>query len=272
MDSAAAAVRHAGGAGVRTAVTQLGGFDASLLQRFDEAAPIAAVLVVALLVGAVHGAAPGHGKSLGAAHLVGPDATVRHAAALAGAVAALHTVSVIVLAIAWWVLAAGRGGGLAAVTRWGQLAVAVAVLAVGVRLTRRRWRAHRAGGHDHDAHGHGAHGHHGAPPWTRAGLLTVAAAGGLLPSPSAFLVLVSGLATGRAGVAVAAVLAFGLGLGATVLCTGLLTISGRDWLQARAAGPGRLRRIAPLVPLLGAAAVAAGGAAAVIVAVRDLPA
>jgi nickel/cobalt exporter len=48
-------------------------------------------LAVALLLGALHALAPGHGKTIVAAYLVGSRGTVRHAAALGGIVTLTHT-------------------------------------------------------------------------------------------------------------------------------------------------------------------------------------
>jgi nickel/cobalt exporter len=115
---------------------------------------------------------------------------------------------------------------------------------------------HHIGDHVHD-HGHSHGPAEGVAPWSWAGLFGIASAGALIPSPAAFLLLVSGLLTGRAALAVVMVACFGVGLAATVLAVGLMVIAGRDWVRRRAGG--RLARFGAVAPLLGAAAVVCGG-------------
>jgi nickel/cobalt transporter (NicO) family protein len=59
-------------------------------------------------------------------------------------------------------------------------------------------------------------------------------AGGLVPSPSALVVLLSAIALGRTTFGVILVLAYGLGMAATLTVAGLLLVRVRDRLQQRA--------------------------------------
>lgn len=242
-----------GAAGPEDAPGTGGGPDAALYRWSDRGTALPIAFLVALAVGAGHGLAPGHGKTMAAAYLVGTHARRRHAAILAGIVAAMHTVAVLALGIAWWLLVDSGRVPVDAVTTWAQVAVGLVVTAIGVLLTRRRWRERTR--HDHGPPPPGG-------PWSRAGLAGIASAGGLLPSPSAFLVLVGGLLTGRGFVAVGMVLAFGIGLATTVLLAGLLAIGGRDWLARRSVSHrhgGRFAAVLRRLPLLGSAAVVVGG-------------
>ncbi|MFC3493661.1 nickel/cobalt transporter [Glycomyces rhizosphaerae] len=267
------------------------GFDSRLLDAFDGAAvdhalwPIA--IGVALLVGAAHALRPGHGKTLVAAYLVAERGRWMHAVALAVIVAGLHTVSVLAIGLVWWAFAGERTGSIEPVAVWGRLAAALLVLGVGAVVLRRQWRSFRLrgkvfhrrdhdrvgvgghghahlDGHQHD-HVHGAAHHHGPPdgvePWSWAGLLGIASAGALVPSPAAFLILVSGLLTGRTVLAVVMVACFGIGLAATVLAVGLMVIAGRDWLGRKAKAHRPLARFGAVAPLFGAAAIVGGGLA-----------
>jgi nickel/cobalt exporter len=122
-------------------------------------------------------------------------------------------------------------------------------------------RGHGAERGRREGHGHG-HPHgppEGVEPWSWAGLLGIASAGALVPSPAAFLILISGLLTGRAALAVVMVACFGIGLGATVLAVGFMVITGREWLGRRAKKHRPLARFGALAPLLGAAVVVCGG-------------
>ncbi|MDA1362818.1 hypothetical protein O1R50_24590 [Glycomyces luteolus] len=265
----------------------MSGFDSRLLEAFDSAAldyalwPIA--IGIALLVGAAHALRPGHGKTLVAAYLVAERGRWMHAVALAVIMAGLHTVSVLVIGLVWWAVAGERAGSIEPVAVWARLAAALLVLGVGAVVLRRQWRSfhlRRSQSHDqaHSGHRHGGnranvrhdhghdeeHGHHhrpldGVEPWSWAGLLGIASAGALVPSPAAFLILVSGLLTGRAALAVVMVACFGIGLGVTVLAVGFMVISGREWLGRKAKANRPLARFGALAPLLGAAVVVCGG-------------
>lgn len=262
-----------------------GSLEAGLVGLLDQQVFLPLALLAAVVLGAGHACAPGHGKTLAAAYLVGGRARSRDALLLGLAVAAMHTFSVAVLGVGWYVLA-GAAPDLGALTRWLQLGVALVVLAVGLGLLRRhllRSSSGRttppvpaAGGHHHGTHHHGmSHQHHqhhdpdrhrhaqhhadvAGALLTRRGLLTLGAAGGLLPSPAAFLVLITGLFTGQALSAGLLVAAFGLGMAATLGGLGWAVLRGRDALLRHAASP-QVQRWAGRLPLAAAAAVVLGG-------------
>ncbi|MFB7577037.1 hypothetical protein ACFC1H_44820, partial [Streptomyces sp. NPDC056165] len=88
----------------------------------------------------------------------------------------------------------------------------------------------------------------------------------LLPSPSAFLVLLSGLLTGQIGPAIAMVAAFGTGMALTLTGVGLAVLRGRDAFLARATTSPALRTWSTRVPVVAAWAVVIGGTVASAVA------
>ncbi|MFJ1616258.1 hypothetical protein ACIODT_38655 [Streptomyces sp. NPDC088251] len=253
-----------------------------LTSLLDHGAALPLALLAAAAVGALHACAPGHGKSLAAGYLVGAKGRPRDAVWLGGIVAVMHTFSVAALAVGWW-LAANSTPDIAALTGWLQLIAALVVAGVGVSLLRRhlRHRSHHHSHHgpDHDhGHGHGQdhghdHSHHipDAPSLlTWRGLVLLGASGGLLPSPSAFLVLLTGLLTDKVGIALAMVVAFGLGMALTLTGVGLIVLRGRDALLDRVSRSRTLRTWAPRVPLFAASAVVAGGTVASAVATGHL--
>ena len=68
-------------------------------------------------------------------------------------------------------------------------------------------------------------------------------AGGLVPSPSALIILLSAIALGRTWFGVLLVVGYGLGMAGTLTLAGILLVKVRDRYQARAgAGTGRLAR------------------------------
>ncbi|RBM24343.1 hypothetical protein [Streptomyces sp. PT12] len=279
-------------------MNEINGPDAELVALFDGRAAFWLAAAVALGVGAAHAVAPGHGKSITAAYLVGVRGRYRDALRLGLIVATMHTVSVLLLASAW-VGATGAGGfATETVTAWMQVAAGLVVIAVGAHLVHRHVRArghhrshahaHHHGhhhGHHHDhGHGHGqGHGHdhghgHGHShdivenPWSRRGLTALAVSGGLLPSPSAFLVLVSGMLTGRSLNAVILVLLFGLGMAVTLTGVGVLTVRGRSLLAGRVRNARLAAAAAAWAPAVAGAAVAVGGCLYLVAAVTTLTA
>ena len=109
-----------------------------------------------------------------------------------------------------------------------------------------------------------------APRRTRPGLILLGISGGLVPSPSAFLVLVTGLFTGRSGFALALVITFGLGLATVLFGVGLLALAGRN-VVARAVESPRVLLVASRVgPVLAAATITLIGVAIVVAAVDGL--
>ena len=78
----------------------------------------------------------------------------------------------------------------------------------------------------------------------RAGILGVGVAAGLLPCPSALVVLLSAIAIHRIGFGFALIAAFSLGLAATITCIGLLAVLRPSRLRPRLARGARRPRAA----------------------------
>ncbi len=138
---------------------------------------------------------------------------------------------------------------------------------------------HDHGRHDHghdasDGHTHGgkwwAGGHSHEPTIGRGGLIGMGVAGGLVPSPSALIVLVASIALGRTIFGVFLVVVYGLGMAVTLTVTGLLLVRLRGRLDRRAARGQRsgasswLAAIAAGLPMLTATLVLLVGLALVL--------
>ena len=228
-------------------------FESQFVALIDRSVALPAMLLgllVALGVGAAHGLAPGHGKAIAAAYLVGDRGRPRDAVLLGLTVAGMHTWSVLALGFALY--SAARRPATAALSGWLHLVTGVVVTGVGAWLLWRRLRdRRREAGHTHP-HGPAAEKH----PLSWQGLVALGAAGGLLPSPSALLVLFTALAVGRLAYGLALIGVFSLGLAVTVSVVGLLVLRGRDALAARSGGlADRWHRLLHAAPLLGATAV-----------------
>lgn len=271
----------AGNSATTTSTAPTTVWTSDLATLLDHGVVLPVALLVSAAVGAFHACAPGHGKSLAAGYLVGAGGRARDAVWLGAIVALMHTASVAVLAVGWW-LAAEHAPNVAAVTNWLQLIAALVVVAVGINLLRRHLMNRKHGhshGHSHgDDHGHDHshgrdhehdHSHH-IPTHksllTWRGILLLGTSGGLLPSPSAFLVLLTGLLTGRVGAAMAMVTAFGVGMALTLTGVGLVVLRGRDAFLSRASTSPALRTWSNRIPIVAASAVVIGGTAASAVA------
>ncbi len=285
-----------------------------LVSRTDLTPGFAVLAVLlAMLLGALHAFAPGHGKTLMAAYLVGRTGTWRQAAVIGVSVTVTHTVGVLVLGLA---LSAAALAAPEQAYSWLGLVSGILLTGIGVTLLRsaRRGHVHGPGGHthlngpydhhhDHSGHDHhhdqsghehvghdhsghvpltaggddpapltvgglhlatltaaepigsAPHGHHHdhdhghpqkhqhshghrplevAPTRRRSGplrhwrLAVVGLVGGMVPSPSALLVLLGGIAIGRAWFGVLLVMVYGIGMATALVGTGLLLVLARD--------------------------------------------
>jgi ABC-type nickel/cobalt efflux system permease component RcnA len=127
----------------------------------------------------------------------------------------------------------------------------VALIGVGLLVTALRRRSPRHDDHDH-SHGHGHHHHeHGRPRRTgRTGLVGMGVAGGLVPSPSALVVLLGAIALGRTLFGVLLVLTYGLGMAATLTGAGLLAVRLSNRWRPQAARLRIARRLTAATPLV----------------------
>ncbi|WP_232795169.1 nickel/cobalt transporter [Kitasatospora sp. NRRL B-11411] len=128
--------------------------------------------------------------------------------------------------------------------------------------------------HGHHGHRHGlfgGHHRHDPAPTSRRNLIGLGIAGGLVPSPSALVVLLGAVALGRTLFGAALVVAYGVGMAATLTAVGLLLVRMGDRIAAVQDGPlaRRVRRIAPYSALLTAGLILTVGLGLVV---RSLPA
>ena len=95
-------------------------------------------------------------------------------------------------------------------------------------------------------------------PITWRSLLALGVSGGLLPCPSALVVMLSAISLGRVGFGLLLIVAFSLGLAGVLTAIGLLFVYGARWLQRLSRG--RMRAPAlRLVPIASALFVTTAG-------------
>jgi ABC-type nickel/cobalt efflux system permease component RcnA len=187
-----------------------------LSRAFSDAAAGQGVLVLLLLTafawGAIHALSPGHGKAMVAAYLVGARGTARHAVALGATVTITHTAGVfalglVALGLSEYVLPED-------LYPWLNLVSGLLVVGVGAFVLRKNLRRRR---HHHHHHHH----HHHPDELSWRGVVAMGAAAGLIPCPSALVVLLGAVAQGQIALGMVMIVAFSLGLAMTLTGLGL---------------------------------------------------
>jgi ABC-type nickel/cobalt efflux system permease component RcnA len=223
-------------------------------------------LAVAFAFGALHAKSPGHGKTMVAAYLVGSRGTMKQAAFLGGMVTLTHTISVFILGLV--TLAFAKYLAPEKLVTWLGIASGISIILIGASLFYKRLksvlharahaRAHALGHahhhhhdhahahahahahdhhhHDHDHHhhdhDHGPHGHSHVPEGevTLKSLIALGASGGMVPCPSALVLLLISISLGHIGLGLLLLVAFSLGLAGVLMAIGMLVIYAKQWL------------------------------------------
>lgn len=216
-------------------------------------------LLLAFGLGALHALSPGHGKAVVGAYLVGSRGTPKHAAFLGLTVTVTHTLGVFALGLI--TLFASNYFFPEKLMPFLSFVSGLLVFFIGVSLFKDRlftvlgWKAashHHGHGHsyehghahshdghsrerehhahDHDhlhdglTHTHGGSTHTHLPPdsVTWKSLLALGISGGLLPCPSALVLMLSAISFGRVGYGLILTFVFSFGLAATLTAVGLI--------------------------------------------------
>ncbi len=248
---------------------------------------IAIGMVVAFGLGAIHALSPGHGKTIVAAYLVGTRGTPAHAVFLGAMVTFTHTISVFLLGITTlflsrFVLPEKIYPVLGVISGVSIVWIGAILLHQRIR-TARQITPHHHHGHTHDhehdhAHAH-AHDHHQSsipspqplvhdhndghvhshvPDNVSLGsLIALGASGGLVPCPSALVVLLSAIALGRVGLGLILLVAFSLGLAGVLMAIGLAVLYAKHLLPDSKKSPAH--PVFRLVPVFSAAIIVCVG-------------
>jgi len=235
---------------------------------------VLASLLVAAALGALHALSPGHGKTVVGAYLIGARGTARHALFLGLVVTATHTLGVYVLGLV--TLTASHYIVPERLFPWLSALSGLIVLGIGASLVVARLAA--AGGHthhhlDHD-HDHGRdvghdHGHSHVVPEEAIGwrsLLALGVSGGLLPCPSALVVMLGAIALGRIAFGLVLIVAFSAGLAAVLTGIGLALVYARGMFEHLPLDG----RFARYVPVASAVVVSIAGLAIVAAALTQI--
>jgi nickel/cobalt exporter len=124
-----------------TAPKRYGGSFTALIQHRLTPMVLIGMVGIALLFGAGHALAPGHGKTVMAAYLVGTKGRPRDAFLLGGIVSVMHTASVLVLGLVLFQVS--NSASPDRVYPWLKLGSGLAIALFGVGLLSSRWRSAR---------------------------------------------------------------------------------------------------------------------------------
>lgn len=245
----------------------------SLMQGSWQAGSFLIATFGSFVWGAMHAISPGHGKTIVGAYLVGARATAQQAVFLGLTTTITHTIGVFALGLV--ALFASQYILPEQLYPWLSCLSGLMVVAIGVNLFISRMRStqllkrshlghshaeqhhhhdHHHDHHDHD-HGHSHETHSHLPPGadgspvTWRSLLILGISGGLVPCPSALVVLLSSIALGRVGFGLVLVLAFSLGLAGVLTALGLLLVRARRLFE-RVPTQMRLMRVLPAISAL----------------------
>jgi nickel/cobalt transporter (NicO) family protein len=183
---------------------------------------ILASLAAALFWGAAHALSPGHGKTIVTAYLIGKRGSPKDAALLGAIVTITHTIGVfalglVTLGLSQWIVPDR-------LYPWIDLVAGVMVVTIGITVLRSRFAHARAHNHEHE-HEH----HHHSP----RGLLAVGVSGGLLPCPSALVVLLAAISLHRLAFGLVLIVAFSIGLALSITGIGLAAVLAKKAFAKR---------------------------------------
>ncbi len=247
-------------------------------------------LLFAIVLGAVHALSPGHGKTVVGAYLVGSRGTARHAAFLGLTVTITHTAGVFALGVV--TLLASEYVVPEKLFPVLSFVSGAIVMGIGLSLLIRRlrkaggWGSHshthiqaghgdshapgEAMAHDHihvtdpaEPHSHGGQTHSHLPPGadgspvTWRSLLALGISGGILPCPSALVVLLAAISLHRVGYGLVLVVAFSVGLAGVLTTVGLAFVYAGRLVKAT----GKFDRLARVLPIFSAFVIACAGVA-----------
>lgn len=279
-----AAFRYAAGAGARTSSSGASRVRGSWLKRATAALPELpellnshyfplAAMAFAFILGCLHALSPGHGKTLVAAYLIGSRGRVSDAVLLGVVVTVSHVLSVVALGAV--IMLATTNIDNRRVEEFLQLGSGILIVAIGLwmfaRNTGRHKHSHDHGhthehGHDHNQTHEHDHAHHHQERATWRDIFVLGVTGGIVPCPTALIVLFSAVALKQIGFGLALIAVFSMGLAAVLIAIGILMVKARGFMDKRLVESGAIR----ILPFVSAAIITAIGAAFIVRAAHAL--
>ena len=259
------------------------------LINIDTYAPLTVLfaMLAAFGWGAAHAFSPGHGKTVVGAYLIGSRGTVLHALFLGITTTITHTAGV--LALGFVTLFAAQFILPEKLDPWLSIMSGLLVITIGAFMIKQRLHgspkhhahhehdhpyghthehdqghehdhehSHHHHEHDHSHHDHSHHGHshpHHLPPGTDGSpvtwrsLLALGISGGLLPCPSALVLMLGAISLQRIGFGLALIVMFSLGLASVLTGIGVVLVYAGKFFQ-RIPESGPIFRFVPIASAL----------------------
>jgi nickel/cobalt transporter (NicO) family protein len=181
---------------------------------------------IAVMAGAGHALSPGHGKTMVAAYLVGSRGTPQHAVLLGLITTLTHTISVFTLGI----LALFLSRYILPEQLYPVLSLISGLMVCGVGFWLLDRFLHSAARQDHTHSVNHIH-RHSSTEITLRSLVLLGIAGGLVPCPSALVLLLSAIALHQTAYGLSLVCAFSFGLAIVLISIGWVTLYADHWLK-----------------------------------------
>jgi nickel/cobalt exporter len=194
-------------------------------------------LFAAFGLGDMHAMSPGHGKTIVAAYLVGSRGSMKHAGILGFVVTFTHTFTVFLLGLGilffqQYVAPEKIVPVLGAIS-------GLSIMVVGLSLLYQRAKALMGTGHHHrhdhgdglvHSHGGSTHSHAIEGEITPGSLIALGVSGGLVPCPSALILMLSAIALGRPALGLVLLFGFSSGLALVLMGIGMMALYARHLL------------------------------------------
>ena len=202
-------------------------------------------LWLSFLFGAFHALSPGHGKTMVAAYLVGTRGTAKHAVFLGLVVTLTHTIGVFVLGLvtfvaAQYIVPERLYPVLSGLSGFGILVIGLGMLWARIAALRRTHAQtddlyadddEREAFFQPDETAVGPSSDSQEAPLSLRTLLVLGVTGGILPCPSALVVMLSAIYLHRIAFGMTMIVAFSLGLATVLTIIGILVVRARGWLE-----------------------------------------
>jgi len=226
------------------------------------------ILGISFVLGAIHALAPGHGKSLMAAYLVGSQGRIRDAVTVSLSLTVSHVFSVVIIGLLAMLLMDFFFLNNTGV--WFSFFSGVGILMIGIWLFFKRFETLRSSSsylnitedtvahnqiHGHPEHEHhhlhsnsGDHHHHHSIPseFSFREDVVLGISGGIVPCPKAVVIMLLAISLHRVLLGITVIAAFSLGLATTLMITGVLLLKASDLVIHRFG-----ERNLMIIPLMG---------------------
>jgi ABC-type nickel/cobalt efflux system permease component RcnA len=179
----------------------------------------------AFILGAFHALSPGHGKAMVAAYLVGTRGRIIDAVHLGIVVTITHVFSVLILGVV--ALVVSQYTLSKDLYPWLGVVSGVIIFLTGYFLLARTALAAEHHHHDHDHHHH----HHEETTHSLKEVISLGVAGGMVPCPSAIVILLFAVAVGRIVDGLMLIVSFSLGLATILIAIGILTVTASKRIE-----------------------------------------